>query len=1238
MFRFLRIAAGIAVLAGLVTLPFVLSGTEAASTNVSVIVELRDDPGAVYAAKLRNQGAAVSSDQVQTYEQGLKTAQDRFLTQLAASGTLAQVQSVTVSSVNIQIRYSHIYNGIALSVPSSSLATIKAMPQVKAVHPNTRLYTTLDKSVPYINADDRTYGSNNNRFTPNSSLDGNEGQATFVAIIDTGIDWRHPMFGGDPTPPRLGVAPPDTANVHTNQKVVYSLPLADIAVEDGFGHGTHVASTVAGYLANAPGPDGLPLTADDIAIHGVAPQAKLMSYKVCSDIGSTLYSAAGVAVPFIGGCDTSNIVMAIEDATKSFTITGFAKPKADVINMSLGGGGGPDEPTAVASDNAVLDGVTVVAAAGNSGPGEATLGSPAAGTRVIAVAANTDPGSHYSWAVDALDASSFAQSQTGVVTPANNFSQQSCIDRIKVFAMAGTPTPPDAAMAQYYALVDDPTVAWPASVAGRIALVNNSGLASATFADICNQGVNAGAVGLLLNSDVTSPTAVRCSIPAANILPADAARLVNAMPSHENGALSSFPLRMMNDLRLPFVGDTTDFSSRGPVQGYGQVKPDVSAPGANILAAVPPASLLGALEQGQYGAISGTSMATPHVAGVAALIKHAHYNWSPDWIRTALINTATNMRDVNGAPKADGLGTEDVNDQGGGLVDVYHAINTKALMGVAGSCAANDTDCVRSTPTILGSHSFGAVPVVNDRTSYTVPVTVTIRDISGQGGTYNLNLTNSRDLQQAGVGATLSTTSVSVPANGTATFTVTASVDGNVVRDTTMSETTVTNCTAVNFITHQLQMQWYVTATRSDGGEKLRMPFYLRPMPSVPAVPTIAAQNFSGIMPASTGGQVGIAGVTRIEHSFEVSSSGYRIDARLDWTAQEAEDMDFYLFGPDGKEVTHSAIFGGPEQFSATITKPGTYKYRVEGFANGPVQYTIVGSLFSGPQPPTLNNLIGDFVNAAGDQVDFDGTVTLGWTKRDSDQAYEIEQSTDYKDDAGNVIPDDQKNWTNIAALNANTSSYNVTGLADGRYFFRIHALTPGQIGKYVTVGSAATGIVVSGRTQVDITNLVQVKIVGGTFGSAPTMNVTLTNKAAQTYLPLVEMKVVRISSLSGGVVLTNADNSKTGKDAANAALFDYSRQIGADEAFSGQEETGQRTLNFSNPAQEQFTFDAAVTAYQGSGGGASQASGGSGSSGSQSSSGAGGITGLLTSGKAVLRFTYNPLTKSVLVQLVALK
>src|SRR5437868_11704731 len=139
--------------------------------------------------------------------------------------------------------------------------------------------------------------------TPFATMpDGNEGQGVYVAIIDTGIDWTHPMFGGDPTPPRLAVLPAGSTQSKTNQKVVYYLPLADIAANDGFGHGTHVASTVAGYLAQAPGPDGLPNTADDIQLHGVAPQAKIMSYKVCSDVRSTVSE-----VQPIGGCDTSNI-------------------------------------------------------------------------------------------------------------------------------------------------------------------------------------------------------------------------------------------------------------------------------------------------------------------------------------------------------------------------------------------------------------------------------------------------------------------------------------------------------------------------------------------------------------------------------------------------------------------------------------------------------------------------------------------------------------------------------------------------------------------------------------------------------------------------------------------------------------------------------------------------------------------------------------------------------------------
>ena len=91
------------------------------------------------------------------------------------------------------------------------------------------------------------------------------------------------MFGGDPTPPRHGLAP-DVAALNTNKKVIYYLPLTGTI--DDYGHGTAAASNTAGYLGFAPGADKLPGTADDIRLHGVAPQARLMGYKVCAAVGS----------------------------------------------------------------------------------------------------------------------------------------------------------------------------------------------------------------------------------------------------------------------------------------------------------------------------------------------------------------------------------------------------------------------------------------------------------------------------------------------------------------------------------------------------------------------------------------------------------------------------------------------------------------------------------------------------------------------------------------------------------------------------------------------------------------------------------------------------------------------------------------------------------------------------------------------------------------------------------------
>jgi minor extracellular serine protease Vpr len=1226
MSRYIRFVVIGAVACLLLAAPLFISSAGAGST-VSVIVELRDDPGAVYAAKARQSGSPLSADQLRAYRDKLTASQNQFLNSLKSQGINYQLQAINVKDAagnvagSVQLRYTLVYNGVALNVPEAAVPAIKSMPQVKSVHSNGVMRPDLYKSVPYIRAD-QVYGKNPNDLTPFANFpDGDEGQGIYIAVIDTGIDWTHPMFGGDPTPPRLGIAPA-SASVPTNQKVVYQLPLADI-ITDGFGHGTHVASEAAGYLASAPGADGIPGTADDIPLHGVAPQAKLMSYKVCSD---TL-SSAGEVAGGLGGCLTSNIIMALEDAVSPQTVDLQPKPVANVINMSLGGAGGPDDATAVAADNATLMGASVVAAAGNSGPGEGTVGSPGAGRRVISPAANTDPASHSNWSVDVLTPTSVSPATTGAVTPASSFSTQAGFNRLKLYAQAGTPIPPDGAMAQYYALVNNPTLTWPATVSGRIALVESTSVADpGLFFDICNQAVNAGAVGLLLDSTTTNPTAIKCSIPAANIMPDDANVLIKAMKADgstpANGDLSQFPIRLNNDFSVPFVGDTAIFSSRGPVQGYGQVKPDVSAPGVNILAAVPPASFIAALSAGangaNYAAISGTSMATPHTSGSVALIRSAHPDWSPDVVRTVLINTATNMRDVNQKPKADGPTANAVNEQGGGLIDVYHAVNAKAMMGVTGDGI--------TAPSILGSYSFGLVPVTNNRSTTTQSATVTIQDITGQGGTYNLAVANNRDLQLAGISVSTSPSTVTVPPGGSATYTVNVIFDGNQIRD---PNTVEVNGTTVSF--RPIEMQWYVTAQRADGGESLRMPFYYKPAPSVPAPSLVATdtQTFTGTITAGDNDLQTVSGVTYEDFPVQCDASALRITADLDFfqvVNGTFADLDLYLLDPNGNVVTSSTAPGGPEHLSAPISQPGTYTLRVTGSLNAQTDFTLTSALTkSTALPPALQQVPGDYVDAEGRHVDFDGSFNLQWTPQGGEQGFEVEQSTD------------NRNWQVAADLPGSASSYALSNLANGQYYFRVRGIFPGQIGLYVTQPSAAVGVLVSQRTLVDITNVVKtavsnVSLSGGVFQ----LDLNINNPSSNTYVPLVSLNVVGVHSTSGTVKVINADSGGDGTSTTNAALFDYSHQLGADELFSPNETTGARTLRFSDGASEMFTFDTVVTAYQQAGASSGSNTDTPGSPGPPPTSS--GPQGLLPQTPSVLRFTVNPLTKTVTAQLVSLK
>ncbi len=776
---------------------FLVASSSFAAT--SYIVELNGEPAAMAAALARAAGTALTAEQIEAHRASLAAKQDQLLDALRTKGIAFTVGGISIPDAANQLtrvdyRYTLVFNGINLLLAPSAVPLVESMPQVKKVHEDEVLPLALHTSVPYVRAP-QVYGAVAELTRYDNAREGYEGQGMYLAIIDSGVSWHHEMFGGDPTPPRLGIEP-DTAALGRNGKVVYYLPLADSAAEDGVGHGTHVAATAAGYRGFAPGADGLPLTADDIPMHGIAPQAKILSYKVCGDVGSITTTV---------GCVSTAITMAIEDAVSPRTLTGFPKPVAHVINMSLGGTGTPDSVTSVAADNAVRLGTTVVAAGGNSGPGDATVGSPCAGRLVTCVANSVDAGG--SWSFDVLAATAVNPLLPGAVTPASSLpAANGQRGAVQLLAMSGSRTPPSQSLAQYFVFVEggEHPASYPANVAGRIAIATG-GLPS-TFAQVANSAAAAGAIAVILQSETANPTAVKATIPAANLPPADFAYLKSLLSSQTHGALSRFPIRINPIYDRPTISLS---SSRGPVAGYGQVKPDLSAPGTLITAAVPLTSMLGALDQSNYATISGTSMASPHVAGAAILVQQAHPTWTPDMIRTALMNTSTNLRDSNGSANAD-AGAERVLDQGAGLLDVHAAVNAKALLGVT----SNDPNL----PSLLGSHSFGEVAAINTRAITTRSVDVTIFDVSGNGGTYALSVADNRGLALPGVSVTLSQQSATLAPNASATFTVTVNVDGNQVA------------------TGQLfELQWYVRAKRNDTSEALQMPFYLRATATRPA-------------------------------------------------------------------------------------------------------------------------------------------------------------------------------------------------------------------------------------------------------------------------------------------------------------------------------------------------------------------------------------------------------------------
>jgi len=407
-----------------------------------------------------------------------------------------------------------------------------------------------------------------------------------------------------------------------------------LSPRDADGHGTHIASTAAGNEVRA----SLAGTAIDRII-GIAPRARIAVYKACWLEPGQLR----------GTCSTADLQRAIEDAVSD---------GVDIINYSVGNTdislSDPDDLALLAAANV---GVLSVVAAGNDGPTPASILSPSGAPWVLTVAASSRTGEKSEEAMRVNAPSSVAGEYAA---------------REASFTPALRDVGPKTAE---LVLVENNDIASGSTFDGCQALINGDEIrdkiaflqrGGCDFQDKLKNVEAAGAIAAVVfnnQADLIIMSGIRDSvrIPAQMIGQADGQLLLDRLLDGQSVEVTLDKTLFLN---LPESGNVMgSFSSRGPnLTAPDILKPDVTAPGVNILAAQTP-DVANGIRGESFQYLSGTSMAVPHVAGIAALLKEAHPDWSPAAIKSALMTTAR-----QNVVKEDGVTTSDPFDVGAGHI------------------------------------------------------------------------------------------------------------------------------------------------------------------------------------------------------------------------------------------------------------------------------------------------------------------------------------------------------------------------------------------------------------------------------------------------------------------------------------------------------------------------------------------------------------------------------------------
>ena len=566
---------------------------------------------------------------------------------------LGKKQSKVVHSVGAKQVYSYRYaiNGFAARMTSADAERLRKNPEVMNVWKDEIRKLQTDSSPTYIGVTE----------SGQAWSKGLTGEDVVIGIIDTGVWPEHPSFADVKTHkkgnkgPKIAYDPigdfypsgcdfgntaanPYDAPFTCNNKLLssrcfnsgfsngpdgsnpcggdgaFTAPWEFQSGRDNDGHGSHTASTSGG---NNDVPAYLNGEYQG-QISGVAPRARLASYKVCWDGPDPNTNTDD-------GCASSDSAAAIDWAVYD---------GVDVINFSIGGSsnsfGGADDVAFLFAADA---GVHVATSNGNSGPGAGTVGTPSGVPWITAVGATNDDGVYYA-NVDVHTPGSIAGSYDAVEGAGDvSFMDTGSISDDVTLASTVTACDADGA--------NDP-------ISG-IALVAR-GVCS--FTQKYNNVMAAGASAIIVYT-YTGQAPITMSAPGTGIPGVMVTYDTGVAMAAESGVTATVGL-------VPASNRIAGFSSRGPNNGaLDIIKPDVSAPGVKILAAVSPWGAGGE----EFGNYNGTSMASPHTAGAFALLKQAHPDWSPAMSRSALMTTAR-----NGLKKSFGEDLADPFDVGAGEI------------------------------------------------------------------------------------------------------------------------------------------------------------------------------------------------------------------------------------------------------------------------------------------------------------------------------------------------------------------------------------------------------------------------------------------------------------------------------------------------------------------------------------------------------------------------------------------